>query len=80
MSQLPPGTLAVEYTVATGAQIPFFGSAASSTASATSATSATVVCGVGTALPASGSTGQLFFVMGANHLFVFTGAGWTQVV
>lgn len=77
MSGLPANTIAVEYTIGTGAG--FFNNPstlATSTSSADNSNTTSAGAGVGTALPANADSvaGQLFAV--GSVLYIFNGATW----
>lgn len=77
MAGLPQGTVAVEYTIGTGAG--FFNNPstiATTTASADNAGTVTASSGVGATFPTNPTTGQTFFNQTLGKLYTWTGAEW----
>jgi hypothetical protein len=76
MAGLPAGTIAVEYTVATGPFFPTNASIASDTSTATTSTATTSGATVAASFPMNPSVGQLVFNTSAGKLYVWNGSAW----
>ena len=78
MAGLPAGTIAVEYTVATGPFFPTSSSVAQDTSASAMSSGTTSSATVGSSFPLNPAVGQTVYNTSLGHLYVWDGATWKQ--